>query len=237
MYKNKRIVAIIPARAGSKGIKKKNIRQLCGKPLIAYSIEVAKQCEYIDTVFVSTDSPEIQTIAEQYGAEVPFLRTKDLASDESKIIDALLYSLHELERLGKKYDYIILLQPTQPIRTVLLLKDIIERVIDQKLSSLVTVCPVEEHPILMRTMDADGNLKPLLHCSSTVRRQDFPAVYKVNGSAYMNLIDENFNENTSLNDNQYGYKMERKDSIDIDTMEDWKQAEQALGVRRIQDEK
>ena len=121
MYKNKRIVAIIPARAGSKGIKKKNIRQLCGKPLIAYSIEVAKQCEYIDTVFVSTDSPEIQMIAEQYGAEVPFLRTKDLASDESKIIDALLYSLHELERLGKKYDYIILLQPTQPIRTVLLL--------------------------------------------------------------------------------------------------------------------
>ena len=121
MYKNKRIIAIIPARAGSKGIKKKNIRQLCGKPLIAYSIEVAKQCEYIDTVFVSTDSPEIQMIAEQYGAEVPFLRTKDLASDESKIIDALLYSLHELERLGKKYDYIILLQPTQPIRTVLLL--------------------------------------------------------------------------------------------------------------------
>ena len=155
---------------------------------------------------------------------------------ENKVYETS-YKDKEILELQKKYDYIILLQPTQPIRTVLLLKDIIERVIDQKLSSLVTVCPVEEHPILMRTMDADGNLKPLLHCSSTVRRQDFPAVYKVNGSVYMNLIDENFNENTSLNDNQYGYKMERKDSIDIDTMEDWKQAEQALRVRRIQDEK
>lgn len=228
MYNGKRIIAVIPARAGSKGIKDKNIRELCRKPLIAYSIEVAKACDYIDTVFVSTDSVRIQEIAKQYGAEVPFLRSEELASDEAKIIDALLFSLKRLELMNQKYDYIMLLQPTQPIRTVELLKAVIEQTIDRHLPSMVTICPVEEHPILMRTIEENGRLHSLLESSSTVRRQDFPPFYKVNGSVYINRIDEFFNEHTSLNDNRYGYLMKRRDSVDIDTLEDFERAEKIL---------
>lgn len=228
MYNNKRILAVIPARAGSKGIKDKNIRDLCGKPLIAYSIEVAKKCEYIDEVFVSTDSTRIKEIAESYGAAVPFLRSEELASDEAKIIDALLFSLDKLAAMNEKFDYIILLQPTQPIRSVRLLKNVIEKMINEDLQSLVTICPVEECPILMRTMSADGKLNPVLNTTSTVRRQDFPAFYKVNGSVYMNRIDETFNKDTSLNDNSYGYVMNREDSIDIDTIDDFEKAEQFI---------
>lgn len=228
MYKEKKIIAMIPARAGSKGIKDKNIRDLCGKPLIAYSIEVARQCDYIDEVFVSTDSPRIKEIAEKYGASVPFFRSEELASDEAKIIDAMLFSLEKLKARNCTYDYVMLLQPTQPIRSVKLLKSIVEKMIDEDLESLVTICPVEECPILMRTMDAEGKLSSVLSMSSTVRRQDFPEFYKVNGSVYMNKINASFNEETSLNDNQYGYVMSRRESIDIDTLEDFERAEHQI---------
>lgn len=228
MYQGKRIIAIIPARAGSKGIKDKNIRDLCGKPLLAYSVEVAAQCDYIDEVFVSTDSTVIQQTAQRYGADVPFLRSRELASDEAKIIDALLFTLDKLKEQGQEYDYVMLLQPTQPIRTVGLLREIIEKMIDEDLESLVTICPVEECPILMRTMDEQGRLTSILHTTSTVRRQDFPTFYKVNGSVYMNKINGNFNKSTSLNDNAYGFVMPTKESIDIDTMRDFEKAKQYI---------
>lgn len=231
MYQGKKIIAMIPARAGSKGIKDKNIKNLCGKPLLAYSIEVALQCDYIDEVFVSTDSTVIQETAQHYGAAVPFLRSRELASDEAKIIDALLFTLDKLKEQGEEYDYVMLLQPTQPIRTVGLLRELIEKMIDEDLESLVTVCPAEESPILMRTMDEQGRLTSILHTTSTVRRQDFPSFYKVNGSVYMNKINDNFNKDTSLNDNAYGFLMSGKESIDIDTMCDFEKAEQYIRER------
>ena len=170
----------------------------------------------------------IKEIAENYGASVPFLRSEELASDDAKIIDALLFSLDKLAAMNKKFDYIMLLQPTQPIRSVRLLKNVIEKVVNEDLQSLVTICPVEECPILMRTMSEDGKLTSVLNTTSTVRRQDFPAFYKVNGSVYMNRIDETFNKDTSLNDNSYGYVMSRKDSIDIDTIDDFESAERFI---------
>ncbi|MBO5238282.1 MAG: acylneuraminate cytidylyltransferase family protein [Lachnospiraceae bacterium] len=232
MYKGKRILAMIPARGGSKGIKGKNIKFLCGKPLLAYSIEVALQCSYIDYVLVSTDSEEIAKCGKDYGAKVPFLRPAEYATDEAKTIDVLLHGIETLKQIGEEFDYLMLLQPTQPFRTPQQLSEVIEMVIDKKLASLVSVCPVEEHPILMRTLGEEGELKSILSCRSTVRRQDFPPVYKVNGSIYMNRIDEKFNKNTSLNDNQYPYFMTREDSIDIDTIEDFYVAEQKIKKMR-----
>lgn len=236
MYKGKRILAVIPARSGSKGIKGKNMKLLCGKPLLAYSVEVALSCPYIDYVLVSTDSEEIAKCGRQYGARVPFLRPLQLATDDAKTIDVLLHGVHALQELGEVFEYLMLLQPTQPIRISDQLSEAIEHVIDSNLPSLVSVCPVEQHPILMRTLGEEGELIPILDCGSTCRRQDFPPVYRVNGSIYINRIDENFNSSLSLNDNAYPYIMKSEESIDIDTIEDFLQAEQYMkdkGTRKV----
>lgn len=227
MYKNKKIVAIIPARGGSKGIKNKNIRIINNKPLVAYSIESALKCKYIDYTLVSTDSKEIAEISKSYGAQVPFLRPKEIATDSSKTIDVLVHAMNFLANSGNYFDYVMLLQPTQPIRAEEELEKTIEIVVDRRLPSLVSICEVEETPILMRTIDTNKKLKRVLNINSTVRRQDFPKFYKVNGSIYINKI-EDLNLNTSLNDNEYGYIMPKNHSVDIDTEDDLKLAEKIL---------
>lgn len=228
MYKEKKILALIPARGGSKGIPNKNIIDLCGKPLINYSIEAALGCSYIDCVVVSTDSERIAEVARQSGARVPFLRPEALAGDTSKTIDCMIYTIKELEKMGEVYDYVMLLQPTQPIRTREQLCESVETLVNSDEDSLVSVCEVEEHPILMRKIDETGKLVSLLGLNSTVRRQDFPTVYKVNGSIYINAINEHFNLETSLNDNVLPYVMDRAYSVDIDSMEDLKRAERLM---------
>ena len=228
MYNNHRILAIIPARGGSKGIPGKNTIDLCGMPLIAYSILAAQKSQYIDRVIVSTESEAIKEVALTYHAEVPFLRPAKLASDTSKTIDCILYTIDTLRSLGDCYDYIILLQPTQPIRHATLIDDAISTLIDSGHSSLVSVCPVSEHPILMRTIDANGILHSLLPIPSTVRRQDFPNIYKVNGSIYINRIDETLNADTSLNDNQFAFLMNQEYSFDIDTLDDLQRTAQYI---------
>lgn len=226
MYQNHPILSYIPARAGSKGIPGKNIIELCGKPLISYSIEAALACPYIDYIHVSTDSTEIASIAQSHGASVEFLRPAELATDTSKIIDAMCYDIHKLKELGHSFDSVVLLQPTQPIRTANMLSTAIETLYQSTCDSLVSVCPVTEHPILMRTLNSDGHLQSLLNINSTVRRQDFPPVYKVNGSIYINRLNENFNSNTSLNDNIFPYIMDSSCSIDIDSYADLQKAEE-----------
>lgn len=228
MYKNKRILAFIPARGGSKGLPNKNILDLCGKPLLCHSIDVAKNCSYIDDIIVSTDSSEIKDIAEFYGATVPFLRPDELSSDTATIIDAMFYTLQRLMKEDVTYDYIMLLQPTQPLRKAEFLEEAIELIIDNDHPSLVSVSPVLEHPILMRTVDKTGALCSLLSTSSTVRRQDFSPVYKVNGSIYINRIDSTFTNSTSLNDNLYPYFMDNTYDIDIDSAEDLEKAREVL---------
>lgn len=225
MYKDQKILAIIPARGGSKGIPNKNITNLCGKPLIAYSILAAKASQYIDDIIVSTDSEQIADIATQYDASVPFLRPLALASDTSKTIDCMIYTIDELKKQGCHYDCVVLLQPTQPIRKEGSIDQAITMLLDSPEDSLVSVTTVSEHPILMRTITKEGTLKSLLPTSSTVRRQDFPDIYRVNGSIYINRVNAHLNTSTSLNDNILPFFMEEKYSIDIDSYEDLKKAE------------
>ncbi len=235
MYENHSILAYIPARGGSKGIPGKNIINLCGKPLIAYSIEVALSCPYIDYVHVSTDSKEIAQVAREYGACVDFLRPAQYATDTAKTIDAMCHDIKELNNRGLTFDSVVLLQPTQPLRTKEMLTDAIETLYHSTSDSLVSVCLVHEHPILMRTLSETGHLQPLLNMSSTVRRQDFPTVYKVNGSIYINRINDHFNENTSLNDNTLPFIMDQNDSIDIDTYDDLDHAANQIKNRNKKD--
>ncbi len=219
MYQGKRILAFIPARAGSKGISDKNIIDVNGKPLIAYSIEAAKKSKYIDEVLVSTDGEKIAAVAKEFGANVPFLRPKELASDTSKTIDAVLHAIEYMRAQDDVYDIFVLLQPTQPLRTVEDVDGAIEAFFDHHMRSLVAVSEVDENPILTRTIQEDGTLKKMLDVSSTCRRQDMPKFYKVNGAIYINMISE-ISAETSFNDNEIPYIMAQDKAIDIDEEKD-----------------
>lgn len=219
MYKSKRILSLIPARGGSKGIKNKNIIDLNGRPLIAYSIAASLASKYIDKTVVSTDSMEIAKIAKEYGASVPFMRPKILASDCAKTIEVVLHAINMLKTEGEKFDILILLQPTQPLRTTDDIDAAIELFFERGECSLVSVSSVEDHPLLIRTVNADGNLSSLLDENSTCRRQDMKSYYKVNGCIYINCINE-LSEETSFNDNRTAFIMKSDHSVDIDEIKD-----------------
>lgn len=225
MKNNKKILAIIPAREGSKGIKDKNIANLNGKPLISYSIKEGLKSKYIDKVVVTTDGEEIAKVAKENGAEVPFLRPKHLAEDTSKTIDCMIHCIDELKKQGEEYDYVVLLQPTQPLRQAWHIDEAIELIIKKDEEALVSVSKAKEHPILMRMIDENGHAINLLEGSSTKRRQDFQDFYKVNGAIYINKINEDFNNETSLNDNKLVYIMDEKYDVDIDELIDLEIAE------------
>ncbi|CEN76457.1 acylneuraminate cytidylyltransferase [[Clostridium] sordellii] len=218
--KKSKVLAIIPARAGSKGIKDKNIIDLNGKPLIAHSIEAGLKSKYINKVVVSTDGEKIAKVAKDYGAEVPFLRPKHLATDTAKTIDCVIHCIEELKKNGEEYDYVVLLQPTQPLRQPWHIDEAFELIIKRNEDSLVSISKVKDHPVLMRTIDKNGYAINLLEGSSTKRRQEFPNFYKVNGAIYINKINENLNYDTSFNDNKLVYIMDEQYGVDIDDMLD-----------------
>lgn len=219
MYHDKRILALIPARGGSKGIKNKNIMDFCGKPLIAYTIEAAKNSLYADDIVVSTDSRLIAEVAREYGAEVPFLRPEELAADDSKTIDAVLHAISELKKSGREYDSLLLLQATQPLRSGQDIDGAIEKYYKSNEAGLVSVSLVEDNPILIRTVSEKDTLVPLLDIPGTCRRQEMPLYYKVNGCIYINKISTLSSE-TSLNDNSVPYIMPQERSVDIDEWKD-----------------
>ena len=219
MIANKKVLAMIPARGGSNGIKNKNIYPLCGKPLIAYSIESAKSSKYIDDVVVSTDSKAIAEVAKKYGASVPFLRPAELATDTSKSIDAIIHAIKWFKDHGEMFDILILLQPTSPLRTVEEIDGALEKFIDKAEKPLVSISEVDDNPIFMRTIREDGSMEKLLDLPSTIRRQDMKTYYRVNGSIYINKIIE-LNENSSLNDNIIPYIVKTENAVDIDESKD-----------------
>lgn len=228
MYKNKKILAVIPARGGSKGIPSKNIIEVGGKPLIQYTIDCAKHSKYIDRAVISTDSEEIKKVSIECGGDVPFMRPKELALDTSKTIDCIVHAVDSLKKMGETYDYVMIIQNTVPLRKYWHVDESIEKLINSEERSLVSVTEVEQHPILMRTINEDGTVKNLLPMSSTMRRQDFPKFYKVDGAIAIQKIDEEFNLNTSINDGRLAYIMDAKYSTDIDSYIDIKVIEYYL---------
>ena len=223
MYDGKKVLALIPARGGSKGIKDKNIIDLCGKPLIQYTIDAAKKSKYIDDIVVSTDSEKIATISKKCGAEVPFMRPIELAQDKSKSIDAVVHAVETLKKYGRFYDCVVFLQPTQPLRDTEDIDGAINTFYQHGRQSLISVAEVVNHPLLIRTIE-NGKLKNLLNQNSSVRRQDMPKFYCVNGCIYINGIEE-INQELSQNDNCIPYVMDVKHSVDIDEYDDLLEAE------------
>ncbi len=230
MIDNKKVLAIIPARGGSKGIPRKNVKAISGKPMILYTIEAAKECQYIDKVIVSTEDEEIAEVSMRAGAIVPFLRPDELAADDAKIIDVVMHAIEFYERKAERFDIIVLLQPTSPLRTGEDLQKAMEYFIRKGSKSLVSVSEVRENPILMRKFGEKNEMVRLLEKDSSVRRQDMEKYYRVNGAIYINSMSE-LNENTSFNDNELGYVLPKEHSIDIDDPEDLVVAEYYLSQK------
>ena len=190
MYKGKNILGLIPARGGSKGLPRKNIKPLSGKPLIAWTIEQALASKYLDRVVVSTDDKEIAEISKKYGAEIPFIRPKELARDDSTTSDVILHALNWFESTGKKYDYLALLESTSPLREKNDIDKCIELLINNEAAkSIVSVSKLESaHPEFNAVIDKkSGFIKKVDGTTEfkVLRRQDIPDIYFFDGTIYI----------------------------------------------------
>lgn len=221
MYKNKRILALITARGGSKGIPDKNIKLLCGKPLIAWSIEEAKKSKYIDRLILSSDSEKIIKVAKEWGCDVPFVRPEELAFDTSSSIDVIL---HAIENIDDKFDYLMLLQPTSPFRTVADIDKVVEQSIDSNIELMVSVAKVKKHPSYLYKIE-NNKLIPYIETNKQLRRQDMPQTYEHNGAIYFSTIDFIKKNKTYNSKDAVGYEMFGSANLDIDTVEDLEYAE------------
>ena len=229
------IIAVIPARGGSKSIKNKNIVALGGKPLIAWSIEIALSCKKIDKVIVSTDSPKIAKIAEKYGAEVPFLRPKKLASDTSPGILTFKHAVRFLENKGEKINAIVELQPTSPFRRTIDIEKSIEMLKKPQTDSVAGVCKVEHSPyFVMGTMNKGYFSYPLIKAKKQIyNRQQTPAVYRLTGSLYTVKKDVLMKKNTDITSKTRVILMPQELGIDIDSLFDLQYAEFLLKNSKI----
>ncbi len=221
------ILTIIPARAGSKGVPKKNIRKLNGKPLISYTIKAAQSSTYVDRLVVSTDSKEIANVSIKYGVDVPFLRPKELATDNAKAIGVVKHMLHETEKLDKiKYSIILYLEPPSPFRTFQDINRCIELFIEKRPDSVVSINEANQyHPILMKKIK-NNLLKPIWKDEAEgVPRQEYkPTAYMRNGAVYV-LKRENILDNKFYGKMIIPYLMPEERSICIDSILDWYSAE------------
>ena len=210
---NKTFLVIIPARGGSKRLPRKNLLDLCGKPLIAWSIEAALKSKYISKVIVSSDDEEILNIAKEYKADF-IKRPDELASDTATTFDALKHTLENVE----KYDYVVLLQPTSPLRTEKHIDEAIELLKEKNADAIISVCEMEHSPLWSNTLDEDLNMSNFLRDEVLNKRsQDLPKYYRLNGAIYICKTDKLLqNESFFLKENIYAYKMNKKHSVDID---------------------
>lgn len=227
------ILAIIPARGGSKGVARKNIKLLSGKPLIAYTIEAALKSKYITRTVISTEDEEIAKIAAGFGGQVPFLRPKELATDTSTTAECVLHLLNTLKaREGYEPDYICLLQCTSPLRTAEHIDEGMEKLLHSEKDGCISVCEAEVNPYWTKVFEGDS-LKPFMKEGLEInRRQDLPRIFRLNGAFYI-LKTEVFLKNRSFAEGDLtGYIMDGESSVDIDSIMDFEIAELILQKRK-----
>lgn len=227
MIAGKKVLAIIPARGGSKGVPRKNIRDVAGKPLIAWSIEAGKRSRYIDRLMVSTEDAEIAEVARRCGAEVPFLRPAHLAKDDTPGIDPVLHAIAELPG----YDLVVLLQPTSPLRDSADIDGCLELCLSTGASGCVSVTEPDKSPYWMYTVTGEGTMRPLLEPEGATRRQDLPTVWALNGAVYVARVENLVAERSFVTADTRAYPMPKDRSADIDTEIDLVMADLLLRKR------
>ena len=227
MYKDRRVLAIVPARGGSKGLLRKNIKPLLRKPLIAWTIEAARNNRYIDRVLVSTDDNETAEISRKYGAETPFLRPRELAADNSKRIDVVLHALEWLENKESEiYDLVIFLQPTSPLRACEDIDKALKLLFSKDARAIVSVCKAEHPPHWAGTLPDNGCMKDFLKRGiRNKNRQELPVFYRINGAIFLAYRDYLKEQKSFFGNRTFAYVMPAERSVDIDYEIDFKLAE------------
>lgn len=222
MHNSKTFLAVIPARAGSKRLPGKNIKDLKGQPLISWSIEAALKSKYIDKVVVTSDNDEILDIASSYGSET-IERPDELASDLSTTAGAVKHVIENSE----SFDYVILLQPTSPLRTAKHIDEAIELLELKRANAVISVSEVEHSPLWCNTLPDDGSMSGFIsEAVKNFRSQDLPVYYRLNGAIYIVKTSQFLAEDTfMIKENVFSYVMGANVSIDVDSLIDFKMAE------------
>lgn len=220
------ILVVIPARGGSKGLPGKNIKMLCGKPLIAYSIDVARAFADDNNICVSTDSEEIKQVVEQYGLKVPFLRPVYLATDTATSDDVLIHAVNYYrEQYGRTFKKLILLQPTSPLRT----KEDVEEAIRLYRDDIdMVVSVMKSHAPAVLCQDDEQGYVQLIYNKKALGRQQLPDMYEFNGAVYVMSVDALLKKKMAGFTKIVKYVMSKEHSIDIDDIYDFLQVESIL---------
>lgn len=231
MYKNKTYLAIIPARGGSKRVPRKNILQIAGEPLIGWSIKSGLNSKYIDKVIVTSDDEEILTVSKQYGVDT-IKRPIELSNDSATTFSALKHTIDNVN----SYDYIILLQPTSPLRTSEHIDEAITKIELHSADAIISVSEMEHSPLWGNTLPDNMSMNNFLSEEvKNLRSQDLKKYYRLNGAIFIcktnRLLKE---ESFFIKDNIFAYIMDRKSAIDIDEFIDFEIAE--LYLNKIQRE-
>jgi N-acylneuraminate cytidylyltransferase len=228
MIGDRSVLGLIPARGGSKGVPRKNLKLAGGKPLIAWTIGESLRSRYLDRVVLSSEDPEIMSVAASLGCEVPFQRPAELSADSTPGIEPVLHALLELP----KYDFVVLLQPTSPLRTADDIDACIEHCMHHQANCCVSIVKCSEHPYLMFLREEGTRIRPLIPESSNVsRRQDYPDVFLMNGAVYVASTKWLQQSQTFLTEETIGFEMSRERSLDIDTEADFQELEMVLKNR------
>jgi len=212
------VTVLIPARGGSKRLPRKNVKLLCSKPLIVWSIEVAKASKFVDQIVVSTDDLEIKEVSEKYGAKVPFLRPEFLSNDTASSFDVIKHAIQFLNIEGKNH-IVVLLQPTSPLRTVEELDQALKLLIERSASGVVSVSEAEHSPLWSNVLPENFIMSDFIRPEVQGKRsQDLPKFYRLNGSIYIYETKKLLERNSIFYDETvFAYETSQNTSIDIDT--------------------
>jgi CMP-N,N'-diacetyllegionaminic acid synthase len=225
---NKTFLAIIPARGGSKRLPRKNVLDLCGKPLIAWSMEAGLKSKYISKVVVSSDDEEILKIATKNNVDI-IKRPYELASDTATTFDAIEHAIKNLEN----YDYVVLLQPTSPLRNEKHIDEAIKLLEEKNADAVISVCEVEHSPLWCNTLDETFDMSNFLPDEVLSKRsQDLAKYYRLNGAIYICKTEKLLkNRGFFIKENIFAYVMKREESVDIDAEIDFKISEVLINTR------
>ena len=227
MYKGKRILCTMSARGGSKGIPGKNIRDLGGLPLIAWTIREARKSEFLDRIVLSSDDEGIMAVARSHGAETPFVRPAELARDDTPGVEPVLHTIEALK--PEEYDYVVLLQPTSPLRTVEDIDGAIRACLDSDWPCLISITESSVSPYFTFQLDNVSRMIPVIKQDAFhTRRQDLPRTYAPNGAVYVAKCDWLARTKSYLAPETRGYEMPAERSWDIDEMLDFEICEMLL---------
>ena len=225
MIEGNRVLGLVVARGGSKGFPKKNLAVVAGTPVMYLTVKEAQKSRYLDRLVVSTECADILRLAIELGCEAPFVRPDNLATDTTSTVDVAIHAISELP----DFEILTILQPTSPLRLAADIDKTIEAMLYNDASSAVTVTEVVDHPYLTFSKNSQGTLNAMVDTTGlSLRRQDLPAAYKLNGAVYSIRVADMLVHKTFILDDTQGVVMPRSRSLDIDTQDDLIELERVL---------